>query len=594
MASIVGCSSHVATRMPEWRRRAVPAREDHPVTAHPAARRLRGISRRAVVGVLAATAVLGLQAGPASAHARLERTVPSAGASVDRAPSEVRLVFAEDVRIPSGGVRVLDESAHRRNRGRPREVDGAASTIAIPLDALGPGAYVVSWRAVSADGHPIRGAFTFRVGGLGDQQRVAELGRSLLDGGSGSGALGVLFGATRAVDLACLVVVVGLALHAALSPSVARRRVLLLARGTRVVTVVAGLATVLLFGPYASGTGLSGITQGALLDDTLGDRVGRALLLRTVLGAVVATLAIAVVRSAHDGEAPSRRPLRLVLVPAALALALAQAFTGHGATGRAVALSTLATVVHVLAAGAWVGGLVVLAVAVLRADDSSVSDSVRAVNRWSGTLVASVSALVLTGLVQVWRQVGSLDAARDTTYGRLLIAKTVVVLLVLAIGAGARRTITMEADAGERTIRSLRQRVGLELVGAVAIVILTSLLVDTAPAREALARPVTVTLQTAEVRVDATVAPARRGRNEIHLYLLDANGLPKTVREVRVTAALPNESVEPIELRTLRAGPNHFQVVDVDLPIAGTWQLTVAVRVDEFTESTGAATVTIR
>ena len=58
--------------------------------------------------------------------------------------------------------------------------------------------------------------------------------------------------------------------------------------------------------------------------------------------------------------------------------------------------------------------------------------------------------------------------------------------------------------------------------------------------------------------------------------------------------ALPSAGVEPIALKLLRAGPNHFQALGADLPVADTWRLTVQVQLDEFTEESGAGVVRIR
>ena len=122
-----------------------------------------------------------LGASPATAHTPLERTVPEAGAQLAAAPREVVLRFAEGVRPVPGGIRVFDEDGTRVDEARPHSVGGAV-TLALP--PLTKGAYVVSWRVVSADGHPVRGAFTFRVGGVGDQTAAGRLAERLLVSGT--------------------------------------------------------------------------------------------------------------------------------------------------------------------------------------------------------------------------------------------------------------------------------------------------------------------------------------------------------------------------------------------------------------------------
>ena len=140
----------------------------------------------------------------------------------------------------------------------------------------------------------------------------------------------------------------------------------------------------------------------------------------------------------------------------------------------------------------------------------------------------------------------------------------------------------------------MRRRVRLETLGAIVVVVVTSLLVNAAPARETVSRLVSETLRAQTLLIDVTFEPARKGRNEIHLYALTKAGLPQKVYAISATMALPSAGVEPLELKLLRAGPNHFQVLGADLPVAGTWRLTVQVQLDEFTEDSATGVIRIR
>ena len=139
----------------------------------------------------------------------------------------------------------------------------------------------------------------------------------------------------------------------------------------------------------------------------------------------------------------------------------------------------------------------------------------------------------------------------------------------------------------------MRRRVRLETLGAIVVVVVTSLLVNAAPARETVSRLVSETLRAQTLLIDVTFEPARKGRNEIHLYALTKAGLPQKVY-ASATMALPSAGVEPLELKLLRAGPNHFQVLGADLPVAGTWRLTVQVQLDEFTDASATGAIRIR
>ena len=551
---------------------------------------LVGLAAQAGVVLVLLTAV----AGPASAHAELESTTPSAGVALAVAPARIELRFSEHIRVASGGVRLIDESGSRIDRTDPVVEKGVPDVVALRVPQLHDGAYVVSWRVVSADGHPVRGAFTFRVGSTGNQQAVASLAERLLSGSRGRTDVGAVYAVIRALTFAAMLVLLGLASYvlfvrsetetANVESEVRLRRIV---RSAGTIAVLAGLAAVLVYGPYASGRSFGALNDGTLLDDTLHDRVGRSLLLRTVALAVVAYLVHEVSLRASAGL---RRIDRVLLAAFVGGTLVAETGTGHGAVGRWTAASVVATVGHVAAAGAWIGGLFVVFFAVLGAHTLPASAVHAAMQRYSRVAFVSVIVIVGTGVLEAMRQVGSIDALTTTTYGRLLMVKTAAVAGVVALGGLNRRWLR----SGEGALTPLRRRMGFETLGSIAIVAATSLLVNAAPARESVIRPVSETLRAQTVLIDVTFDPARKGLNEIHLYALTKAGLPQKVIAITATMELPSAGVEPISLQLLRAGPNHFQALGADLPVGGTWRIAVQVQLDEFTEQSAAGVVRIR
>jgi copper transport protein len=93
-----------------------------------------------------------------------------------------------------------------------------------------------------------------------------------------------------------------------------------------------------------------------------------------------------------------------------------------------------------------------------------------------------VVVLAATGLYQAFREVGSFAALTGTPYGKLLLVKTAVFLLVIAVAAGSR---TLVSRSRERSTVALRRSVLLELTGVTVVLVLTVLLIGNAPAREA-------------------------------------------------------------------------------------------------------------
>ncbi|QKE85221.1 CopD family protein [Arthrobacter sp. NEB 688] len=150
---------------------------------------------------------------------------------------------------------------------------------------------------------------------------------------------------------------------------------------------------------------------------------GRALMVTAVLAAFVAGGTL-LVRSAAES---------LALLGLALLAVLPTSLTGHVATSELHVPVSVGTAVHVVAAVLWVGGLVGLA---LLGRSPSLAD---AVGRFSGLALVAVSLVTVSGLLSAWWRLGAVGVAWRTTYGALVLAKVVLLVLLLALGAAHRR-----------------------------------------------------------------------------------------------------------------------------------------------------------
>ena len=103
-------------------------------------------------------------AAPAWAHATLESTNPADQSVVATSPHQISLTYNENVAISIGSVTVYDSKGNAVNTGVPSH--GASDHIVVVnnVPPLSEGCYVVVWRVISADSHPVHGAFTFSVG----------------------------------------------------------------------------------------------------------------------------------------------------------------------------------------------------------------------------------------------------------------------------------------------------------------------------------------------------------------------------------------------------------------------------------------------
>ncbi|QIY77072.2 copper resistance protein CopC [Streptomyces sp. RLB1-33] len=361
--------------------------------------------------------------GGASAHAALTGTDPQDGSVLKTAPTEVTLSFSESIGLLDDSFRVLDPDNRRVHTGDPGHAGDRSDTARVTLPkGLGTGTFTVAWRVVSADSHPVSGAFTFSIG------KPSATAPPVPVDPSGNTVAGTLYDAARYLAYGGLALLIGAATFVLVCgfPGPVRRLLLtgwwILAGST--------VALLLLRGPYERGSGPADAFDPSVLSETLTSRPGLALLARLVLlGAAV----FYPVREQARG--------RLVLALGGLltvSLAVTWAVAEHASAGIQVPVAMVSSVLHLLSMAVWLGGLAALLTALYRSAEPLPA---AVVNRFSRLALASVTVLVVTGVYQSWRGLGSWDALTSTSYGRLLLAKLVAVLVLLA-GAGASRRWT--------------------------------------------------------------------------------------------------------------------------------------------------------
>ncbi len=404
-------------------------------------------------------------AAPVSAHSAVRDTDPREGSVLRSAPREVTMTFTESVAITDDSLRVLSPENRRVNAGDTQHVPGHSDQVRVRLRGdLADGTFTVAWRVVSADSHPIAGAFTFSIGEPSETTAAISVEPAV------NPASGVLYDIARYAAYAAVALLIGAAVFvlACRPPSPEPLRGLV--RAGWWILVATTVALVLLRGPYERGTGPSTLLDPALIENTLTSRPGWALLARLALLAgaavfLVRTDAAGLRRSAEPGPvgepspaaepgpaaepSPAAEPRRAVLAVGgflAVALAGTWAVAEHASAGIQVPVAMASSVLHLLAMAVWLGGLGALLTALHRSDTPLPAASV---HRFSRLAFISVTVLVLTGVYQSWRGLGSWDAVFGTSYGRLLVAKVCAVVLLLAAAGFSRRWTARLTDVSQ-------------------------------------------------------------------------------------------------------------------------------------------------
>jgi copper transport protein len=521
-----------------------------------------------VVALLAVTAN-----APAAAHAQLLSTDPADGTILSSPPAEVMLTFNEPVRLVEDAVRVLDPAGSEVDI-TTRAVDEQV-LAALPAE-VPDGTYVVSWRVVSADSHPIAGAFTFSVGAASDTS--AEVAADEEDDGVTVATIvaqaAAYLGLLTAAGLVVFQVVL---LPGTLRGSAQTRRLHRLTLGGAVLAVVALLVALPLADARESGDGLSALADPGAWTGQLTADPG------LTAGLAAAGLAAGLTVSRWR---PAPRPgwAGLALAGAGVAVG-ALALVGHTRTYGPGWLVVSSDLLHVVCGAVWFGGLIGLW-AVLR-DADPVGGAV-VVSRFSTAAAALVAALSIAGVLLGWRVVGSWSALFGTTYGVALLVKGGLAAAVVAV-AGYNRYRLLPRLARTPSWPVLHRTVGVEASVIVVILALTGFLVEQNPRGEPSAAPppAAVTAEGdlgADGHVDLTLTPDARGDNVLELHLTDAAGAPLVPHHppmVRLTQ--PATELGPFEHAVTETGPGSYEAT-VDIPLSGEWIVEVVVRVSEFDE----------
>lgn len=557
------------------------------------------------MAIAAAIFVGGVVAAPtASAHATVVSTDPADGVVLSTAPDHVSITYDEAVELQSGALRVFAPDGSRADSGSATHVGTQSNSATVSLHSgLENGTYTVSWRVVSADSHPVHGAFTFSIG-----DASTPAGAAVTAASGGSTTVGVLFGAARWTAYLGFALLAGsAALLLAFAPKLARdqraRRVL---AGGWFALLLGTIAALLLQGPYGAGLGLGRAFDADVIRATLHTRLGQALAWRLVLLGVAGLLVSWIAARLATADAKTRQVAGIGGIGLATALAATWAAADHSGTGRQVALALPADILHLLAMAAWIGGLAMLTAVVLRSTELSDGERTTAVNRFSTLAFCCVAVLAATGVYEGWRQVGTLSALTGTSYGRILLVKVSCFAAVIALGWYARRELAARAaaraaagtaagtpaSAGPADLRTLRRSVAAEFGIALAILAVTALLVESQPAREATAAPVnaSVPFDTGSAggsgTVNVIVDPAKVGPDTIHVYILGANGQQEAVPEVDMALSLPARQLGPLTVKLDNTGPGHYTGSNATIPFAGAWQVIVTVRTTAVDEAT--------
>ncbi|MEU7554821.1 copper resistance protein CopC [Streptomyces sp. NPDC044571] len=428
----------------------------------PARVRPAALLPRLTLVLAALLATLFTAAAPATAHAALTASDPQEGAVVATAPAQVTLSFSEQVAMGDDSIRVMDPQGKRVDTGELRDMcSGSTIRYGTALHSgLPDGTYTVAWQAVSADSHPVSGAFTFSIGA------PSSTSVTLLTHQGGGGPVGIAYGIARYAAYAGFTVLVGGAAFILLCwrPGAAQRPLQKLVLRGWVMLTAATLAMIVLRNPYTGSGKFADALDLSGLKSVLETKTGASLVSRLLLlGAAALFVAVLFGAYARRQTTPAAEEnaskdtsdlfFGLAIGGAVVAggIAATWALAEHASTGVQPGIAMPVDIVHLMAVALWLGGLTALLVALHKVPDMERE----AVQRFSKVAFVCVLVLTATGIYQSWRQLGTWSALTGTSYGQLLLVKIGLVAVLVAVAYLSRSWTARLSDAAAGTAARL-------------------------------------------------------------------------------------------------------------------------------------------
>jgi copper transport protein len=522
-------------------------------------------------------AVLAGAPSAALAHASLVGSDPPAEATLAAPPSRLRLDFNEPVSPLS--VRLIGPNGEAVTP----PVAAENESLIITPPTLKRGTHVLSYRVISADGHPVGGSLIFSVGA----PSAGAAGAAAAPDTPGS-VKAAIWAARLLIYLGLFVGVGGASFRALIAQGQPLpRRAGEVISGSLIVGLAAALASL----------GLQGLDNLAL---PMGE-IASAAIWRSALATSYAWSALAAGGAMLAALISLRaRAAALIGLAAAAALAgvgLSLGLSGHAATAGTEPLSRTVVFVHGVCIAFWVGALVPL---VLIVRDGGRGEGELA--RFSRLIPLPLALLIASGLYLAYGELDRPDALWTTHYGEVLSVKLAAVLILLTLAAANRYFLVPRLSAVGAPLVGSQDRVGrpqgpplrrpatilsasivAENFLVLAILGTVALWRFTPPPRALIAaEPSSIHFHGAKAMAQIEVTPVRARGAEVAIEVLDGKFQPLSAKTVTLFLSNAAAGIEPMRREAESLGGDAWRVEDLRLPIGGRWQLRVDILIDDF------------
>ena len=557
--------------------------------------RLRG---RFVLGLAALVATLALP-GVASAHAYLVKTVPSASGFVNEPPRSVALTFDEAVEPRFAIISVTDVNARQEATASPHRSPANPDTLVVPLRHLSEGWYLVYWRAISVDGHPVQGAFTFAVGpnpGPAPQFQIPRIAQT---------ATATRLIVARWALFVSVMLALGLFVFRLLIARPVARRIpeasLRSVTGAFAIASAIGLLAIPVYLDLSTSIDSlrSAFSVGALVPLFRVTAFGRGyvdLEICFALFCVAAWLALWLDRPDREQRSIAELLSTVGALAAAAAVLVIPGTSGHPAQTPPRGLSLAADWLHLISGSLWLGGLVGLII-LWRALPAGIRVPGLAVcvPRFSNVAFCSVGVLLGTGIIATVLHMPILAALWQTSYGQVILVKSGLLAGAMGLGAvnmlrSTPRLVTARdrPEAGRGAATLLRRAISAEALILIGAVFAAAILSSLAPPANALAEEgkalarvgpgkVAETVHRAGYTLQVLVSPNKAAAPNSFALKLTRGGKPVQNANVTLTFAMLDMQMANQEFQLKETQPGVYSRPAPALVMVGHWGLTFSV-----------------
>jgi len=514
-----------------------------------------GLAAALLVGFLLLAATM--MPERAFAHAALIKTDPADGAVLVQGPAQFSLTFSEPVSplvltlvkpdgtpVPLTSFRLSDQTV---------EIDNPQT--------LKSGTHVLSWRVISADGHPVGGSLLFSIGAPSEPPAVSEAVdwplRSAIWAGKAFLYIGLFLGVGGAFALAWLA------------------REGRAGEGFVTAAILCGLVAAPLSlglqGLDALGAPLQHLAQPVIWETGLGTSFGWTVL--------IALMALGLGLLSLFGPRETASPLAL----AGLAgVGVALAASGHASAAEPQWLTRPMVFLHGAGIAFWAGALAPLGLA-LNAQSPQAAPFLR---RFSRMILPVVAVLAAAGVVLAVIQVQTPSALVNTAYGRLLLVKLGLLVFLLTLAAINRWKLTASAEAGATEVqRRLARSIGVEMLIVLAIFGVAAGWRFTPPPRAlaiAAAQPASIHIHTLKAMADLSITPGHAGTVSASMIIMTGDFGPLDAKEVTLVLSKPDSGIEPLKRAASKPGDGSWRVDNLVIPVPGRWTVRIDILVSDF------------